>query len=273
MSPSSTPWRVVAIDDEPPALKAFARLFDGVTDFQLVATSSDPFDGEGIVREVEPAVVFLDVRMPGRTGFDVARALGPEPPLVVFVTAYDQFAIQAFEAAAVDYLLKPVDPARFAATLTRLRTLLRDREARDYGPRLTALLERVASSAVPTASSPAGPPRVGFKQGSTTSFVDPRQIERIDADDNDILVSIGTQRLRVRETLTAVLERLPREVMLRVSRSCAVNRARVQRVEPYFHGDVVLHLANGTSVTSGRTYRRAVREALGLGPAAGDSDD
>jgi DNA-binding LytR/AlgR family response regulator len=260
---------VVAVDDEPPALKAVQRLFEGVPDFRVAAVCTDPFAVESVVAAVDAQLVLLDVQMPGRTGFEVARALGAEPPELVFATAYDRFALQAFEAAAVDYLLKPIDPLRFAAMLDRVRARLRDRAARDTGRQVQALLERLASGPTVAHAPGAAPPRVAFKHGGSTTFIDPRSIDRIDADDNWIVVSIGAQALRVRETLSSALERLPQELFLRVSRSCVVNRARVVRSEPYFHGDVVLHLGNGTSVTSGRTYRRAVRHALGLDPEPG----
>jgi two-component system, LytTR family, response regulator len=261
----STPWTIVAIDDEPPALKAIARLIDRTTDFQLLASTSDPMLAEGLIREREPDIVFLDVRMPGRSGFDIARALGPDAPLIVFITAHDQFAVDAFEAQALDYLLKPVDPMRFERTLERLRRALSTRESGNIVPRIEAVLEQLAARERTVVGPRTGlPARIGIKHGGRTSMIDPRTIDRLDADDNDVAISIAHETIRVRETLTSLLSRLPDDVFLRISRSCAVNRNQVRQLEPYFHGDVVLHLANGTKAISGRTFRKQVRAAFGL---------
>jgi two-component system, LytTR family, response regulator len=191
---------------------------------------------------------------------------------VVFVTAFDQFAIRAFDAQAIDYLLKPINPARFAATLDRLRTALADRTARNVVPRLEALLQQLATqqgsqrvapgAALGSVGGTSG--RLSVRLNGRTTLLDPRSIDRLDVDDNDVCISAGSQRLRVRETLSAVHARLPAELFLRVHRSCVVNVQRVQQLEPYFHGDLVIYLANGTKVTSGRTYRREVRAAFGL---------
>jgi two-component system, LytTR family, response regulator len=255
------PWRIVAIDDEPPALRALGRALATATDFTLCASSSDPLGAVALIRETRPDVLMLDIQMPGLTGFDIARELGAELPALVFLTAYDQYAVQAFDAAAIDYLLKPINPARLAETLDRLRRQLADKAGREMLPRLDALLTTL--EARPPLSTIV-PSRISIRRNGGTSFLDARSIERIDSADNDIRISAAGQVLSVRETLTAFAARLPAGQFLRVHRTCVVNLARVQHVEPYFHGDVVIHLTNGTKVISGRTYRAEVRAAFGL---------
>jgi two-component system, LytTR family, response regulator len=264
---TSTPWRVVAIDDEPPALKAFARMLEPWKDFQLAATCSDPLVAVTLIREIDPDVVFLDVHMPGLSGFDILKSLGADAPPVVFITAYDQFAVRAFEAEAVDYLLKPIDRERFALTLDRLRRSIGVRQRVNIVPQLESLLRHFSTRSAPTAPVTPGVqawPRIGVRQGGKTTMLDSRLIDRIDSADNDIVISTGSQKLRVRETLTAFEARLPAGQFLRVHRSCVINAQRIVHFERWFHGDLVIHLTNGTTVTSGRTYRAAVRAALGL---------
>jgi two-component system, LytTR family, response regulator len=253
-------WRVVAIDDEPPALMALARAFEAVTDFTLVASSSDPSTAADLIREMQPDVVVLDIQMPGLTGFDIVRSLNAPLPAIVFLTAFDHFAVRAFEAEAVDYLLKPIEPERLAGTLGRLRRRLANHSDDQMLPRLESLLASLESRQ----TQPASPPRVSIRRNGGTSFLDPRTIDRIDSDDNDIRITAAGQTITVRETLTSFAARLPASQFLRVHRTCVVNLARVHHVEPYFHGDVVIHLANATKVISGGTYRAEVRAAFGL---------
>jgi two-component system, LytTR family, response regulator len=256
---------VVAIDDEPPALLAFRQAMSQFPDFVVAATSDDPLAAETLIRAERPAVVFLDIQMPGRTGFDIVQALGADRPLVVFVTAYDAFAVRAFDANAVDYLLKPIVPARLRETLDRLRRQLTAVRAGDAAARLDAVVEQLRQQAAqPALAVDPMASRVSVRAQGRTTFLDPRLIDRVDASDNEIVIAIGAQRLRIREPLGEFEARLPQSLFLRVHRSTLVNRARITHTEPYFHGDVVIHLANGTHVVSGRSYRVQVRRALGL---------
>jgi two-component system, LytTR family, response regulator len=255
------PWRIVAIDDEPPALRALGRALASAVDFTLSATTSDPMSAVSLIRETEPDVIMLDIQMPGLTGFDIVRELRPTVPALVFLTAYDQYAVQAFDAQAIDYLLKPINPTRLAETLERLRRQLSSRAGHDMLPRLEALLATLDARPAPVATTAT---RISLKRNGGTSFIDARTIDRIDSADNEVRISAAGQLLSVRETLTAIAVRLPAGQFLRVHRTCVVNLSRVQHVEPYFHGDVVIHLANGTKVISGRSYRADVRAAFGL---------
>jgi two-component system, LytTR family, response regulator len=143
------PWRIVAVDDEPPALRALGRALASAVDFTLSATTSDPTTAVALIRETQPDVLMLDIQMPGRTGFDIVRELRPAVPALVFLTAYDQYAVQAFDAQAIDYLLKPINPTRLAETLERLRRQLSARAGGDMLPRLEALLATIDARSAP----------------------------------------------------------------------------------------------------------------------------
>lgn len=214
----------------------------------------------GAIPALAPDVLLLDIQMPGMTGFDVVRAVSAATPLVVFVTAFDEHAIRAFEVGAVDYLLKPIERERFHATMERVTTRLNGMAAGE----LRAHLDAVRRLLAPGALTPAVVARVALKVKDRTVFVDPSQIDRIEAEGNIIHVQIGRERVSFRETLTAFAERLPPGMFLRVNRSTLVNIARVRYAEPWFNGDYVLVLADGSKATSGRTYRDAVKLALGL---------
>ncbi|MCC6243865.1 MAG: response regulator transcription factor [Gemmatimonadaceae bacterium] len=260
---ASAPWRVVVLDDEPPALIALRAALQSAPDFTVVAESHDPLSALTVVRAAAPDVLFVDMQMPGMTGIEFVRQLGADVPLVVFVTAYDQYAVHAFEAEAVDYVLKPIDPERFRLTLDRLRRRLRDGDTVAQLAPLRGVLERLERAA-PAPSSSSAPTKFLVRRPGRVTFVDVAQIDRVESDNNDVRLFIGREQLQSRETLSSIEQRLPADGFVRVHRSCIVNLARVRHVEPYFHGDLVLVLQDGSKITTGRSYRDRVRRVLGL---------
>lgn len=250
---TDTVWRAIAVDDEPPALKRLSSLLAEVPGVRLVGTYDDPREAVPAIERERPDLLFLDIQMPEMTGFEVVAALGDECPLVIFVTAYDEHAIRAFEVNALDYLLKPVQRERLAATLARARERLSTRSAPEIQAQLHAVLRGMGA-----------PARVAVRTGTRVLLLDPATIDRVEADGNTLTVHAGRERVEFRETLTAFEARLPPGRFVRVSRSTVVNLASVRQVEPWFNGDYVLILADGAKVTTGRTYRDRVRAALGL---------
>ncbi|HEX8904266.1 MAG TPA: LytTR family DNA-binding domain-containing protein [Longimicrobiaceae bacterium] len=256
-------WTAVTVDDEAPALKRLRDLLRGVEGVELAGEFSDPAEALEALRRDPPDILFLDVQMPGMTGFDLLRALGRPPSVVIFVTAYDQHALEAFEVHAFDYLLKPVARDRFAEAVARARQRLESDAGGDLPARLAALLG-AADGRRATVSAPAPAARIPLRAGERFVMVDPAEIDRVEVDGNLVRVSAGGERYVFRETLAAFEARLPPGRFVRVHRSLVVNLDRVRQVEPWFHGDYLLVMADGSKIVTGATYRDRVRAALGL---------
>jgi two-component system LytT family response regulator len=261
-------WRVMAVDDEPPALLAIEQLFRDVPDFVLVLTTTDSVTAADLIRAERPDVLLLDIQMPGTDGFGVLEAIGEPQPAVVFLTAYHQHAIAAFDAQAQDYLLKPVDPARFQQTLSLLRRRLTERITSRVTPQLRAMLRYLDASTAPpglsVARAPSGLSRITIRHDGRAVLLDPLSIDRVESDNNDLRIFVGRERYEIRETLTHFATQLPSSHFARVHRSALVNVSRVRAVEPYLHGDYVLHMTDGTRVITGRSYRDVVRTVFRL---------
>jgi two-component system, LytTR family, response regulator len=248
---------VVIVDDEPLGREAVRRRLAELSDFGIVAECGDGPSAIEAIRALEPAVVFLDIQMPGMSGLDVVQEVGVEAmPLVVFVTAYDEFAVKAFDENAVDYLLKPFDPQRFARTVERIRGRLGP-AGRDAEPdRLARLLEQLA-------------PRPDYRQrfvvraGHALKVVSTDLLDRLEAEDNYVRLYVGKESYLIRETLSNLEQLLDPGKFLRVRRSTIVNIDRVLSLEAWGGGDFVLKLQDGTTVTTGRTYREGIRQVFG----------
>ena len=257
-------FRVLIVDDEPPARRKLRALFAAHPDFAVAGECAD--GDEAVVRLAGERfdLVLLDVRMPGRDGLAVVRAVGPERlPPVVFVTAFDDHAVEAFELHALDYLLKPFDRARFEAMLARARHEIAERRRGDLAARLERLL---ADSARLEPPEP-----LALRAGGRTVLVAPLEIEWVAAADNYLRVHAAGQQHLARGTLGALAQRLAPHGFLRIHRSLLVNPRAVRQLVPQKSGEVKLVLRDGTVLVAARTYRRVLaqrwpREAGG--PAA-----
>jgi two-component system LytT family response regulator len=248
---------VLVVDDEPPARRGLCALLARHVDMKVVGEARSGEEAIEAIRAQRPDLVFLDVQMPEGDGFDVIRAIGVEHmPVVVFATAYDAYALRAFEAHALDYLLKPYDRDRLDATLDRARAQLRQRDA-GSGEGLRALVERLGER-------PRWLDRLSVSVGSRLRLVDVADIDYFEAEANYVRAHVGARSHLVRTTLTALEGKLDPARFLRVHRSLIVQTARIAEVEPLFAGEYVLFLKDGRRLTSGRTYRAAVQEALRL---------
>jgi two-component system LytT family response regulator len=217
-------------------------------------------DGDQAVQAIlsqQPDLVFLDVQMPRRTGFDVIREVGPERmPAVVFVTAYDQYAIKACDVHAVDYLLKPFDRDRLEGAVDRVRKTL---DAQEGGALKTQLMQLVRDLQPATAAKP---DRLVVKSGGRLFFLRTDEIDWIEAAGNYVRVHVGKDAHLLRETMNAIEGRLDQKTFLRIHRSRIVNMERVKELHPWFNGDYAVILRDGTKLMLSRGYRDRLQERL-----------
>jgi two-component system, LytTR family, response regulator len=259
---------VIIVDDEPAARRTVREYCARESDLQVVGEFGDARAALEAIRRQPPQVLFLDIQMDSMTGMALARALDPQNlPLIVFVTAYDQYALEAFEVSAVDYLLKPFDEARFKATVGRVRRRHEALSGFDRQTALSSLLEHFERSARAHADAQ---PRVLAEAGSRMHMLDVSQVEIVEADRNYVRLVIGRDSFHARSTLQQAEKSFQGQPMLRISRSCLVNMSHVKEVSRTPRGDFILVVAGGTTVTSSEGFRDSVRqylERLKLAPA------
>lgn len=240
---------VIIADDEPLARERLRRLLRVETDYQLVGEATDGPGAVRLLREQRPQIAILDIRLPGLDAFDVLKSIsGEPPPAVIFVTGFSDRALDAFHAGAVDYLLKPFDSVRLRSALDRARQ-------RRPGAVQTAELEP------PAPSVSAG--RIALRSGGRWIILDYDDLEFITAANTrcDATLRNGSQ-LKIQESLGELMERLPPDRFVRVSRFTAVHLDAVRSVSPKSHGDQSLQLRSGFRITLSRTHRVAVLERL-----------
>lgn len=247
--------RVLLVDDEALARRRLKTLLASDKEIEIVGECQNGAEAVREIRKLKPDLVFLDVQMPELDGFDVIEAVGPaEMPPVIFITAFDDYAVNAFEKGAVDYLLKPVDPTRFARTVERARARI-GAKAPQLGEQLTALLKYVSEGS-------ASGERLGIKVGGKVLFLDTHDIFWIQARDDIARIHLAESYHDVREPLSRLESRLPKGRFMRVHRSAIVNTSKIKEVEPFDQGDQLMLLTNGKRVTTGRSYRKAVQDFL-----------
>jgi two-component system LytT family response regulator len=240
--------RAIVVDDEPLArerLRTFLANEPGVT---VIGECQNGDEAIIAVRRDHPDLLFLDVQMPGMNGFEVLQKLnGSAPHAVIFTTAHDQYAVQAFEVHAVDYLLKPFDRERLRLALERARTRAAAKPD-DLQSKLAAMLEDLKAGA-------RQPERIPVKSNGKVTFVRIPEIDWIASADNYVELHVGNHSHLIRETMNSIATRLPTEQFVRVSRTSIVNLARVKELQPLFHGEYTITLTTGARVTLSRSYR------------------
>ena len=252
------PISVLIADDEPPARKGMRALLELHADVRIVGEARSGREAVAAIRALQPELVFLDVQMPEGDGFEVIREVGVERmPVVVFATAYDEYALRAFEAHALDYLLKPYERERFDAVLQRARAQVRQARGSGAEPRLLSFVRRMEERSTYLR-------RLPVRVGSRVRLVDVDEVAYFEAETNYVRIHLPGASHLVRETMGALEAKLDPARFLRVHRSLIVSIDRVVEVEPLFAGEHVLTLRDGTRLTTGRTYRARVQEALGL---------
>jgi two-component system, LytTR family, response regulator len=250
------PVRVLVVDDEAPARAALRRMLSEDPEVEVVGCCADGKAALAALKTAAPEVLFLDVRMPGIDGFEVVQAAGPRPPRVVFVTAHAGHALEAFDAEAVDYVLKPFDDERFARALARAKAAAR-------ADRTLALAARF--SAEVSAGSAPGPQyleRIAIPDRDGVRVVPVAEIDWIEAQDYYVEVHSGSRGYLLRRSLKQLEERLDPRRFARVHRSAIVNVAQIQSLRPASHGERDLVLRNGTQLKLSRMYRDRLAELL-----------
>jgi len=252
-----TEIRAVIADDEPLARMRLRRLCERAGDVTVVGEATDGDEALARVAELRPELLFLDMQMPGRSGLAVGQALGgDERPLVVFVTAYQEYAVGAFAVDAVDYLLKPFDRERFEMTLKRVRERL---ASRPEGPSL-----RDGEPDAPPVAPAKAATRLAVRSGLSTRFVDVKDVDYLAAEGNYVALHVGELSFLVRETMSAMEAKLDPATFVRVHRSSIVRIDRIEEIEPVASGDYVLRLRSGKTVAAARSYRLRLFRVLGL---------
>lgn len=251
--------RTIIVDDEAPARSRLRQLLKGEDDFELLEECANGKQAIPAIQKERPDLVFLDVQMPRLGGFEIVQALPPESrPLVVFVTAYDRYALQAFDVHAIDYLLKPFDRARFQKCLSHVREQFRRGDAGRVDSRLASFLAEMKPGSRKL-------DRFAFKSDGRVIFARLEEIDWVEADGNYVHLHVsGTSHL-LRETLGSLETQLPAEMFLRISRSTIVNLDRIKELQSLFYGDYAVILRDGTKLTLSRNYRERL-EALMMRP-------
>jgi two-component system, LytTR family, response regulator len=248
---------VLIADDEPLARLGIRQQLERHRDYRVMAEAGDGDEAARLIREFSPDVVFLDIAMPLLNGFDVVAAVGAtNMPAFIFVTAYDQHALKAFEVNAVDYLLKPIDPQRFDEALRRSEERRRTEDAEGVGRRLEQLMGILENRLAPESS--AAHQRIAVREGGRVLLLDADQIDKVEAEGNYLNLSLSGKTHQVRESLQAFLGRPGLGSLLRIHRSIAVNRTAVRTIETFGKGTYVLTLRDGTRVLSSYHYRENV---------------
>jgi two-component system LytT family response regulator len=239
--------RALIIDDELPARKKLAMLMREEADIEIVGQCANGLEGIAAIEEKHPDVIFLDIQMPGLNGFEMLEALGSDNlPFVVFVTAYDEYAVKAFEVHALDYLLKPFDRSRLQDCLARVR-----KQQHSNGAKLHELLEQFRPKEYLS--------RFVVKTRGRVLLLKIDDVDSLEASGNYVELRSGKQSYLVRETLNDVERKLDPQRFARVHRSTIVNLDRIQELQPWSHGDFIVVLKDGAKLRLSRRYRQNLK--------------
>ncbi len=255
-SSAAVQLRVLIVDDEPPARRRIKALLSEMRGIVVCGEAANGADAVAMIRDTRPDAVLLDIQLPVATGIEVVETIGPEKmPRVIFITAYDEYAIRAFELNAVDYLLKPVDPVRLAEAIERASSRHREHSsnAASLDGALSVLKRRESPSRIPV------------RQGGRIRFVDVDNIDFMVADGNYVRLRAGKEHHLIRQTMSAMEEKYASLGFLRIHRAFLVRMDRIAELAPAFHGAYSVRLKDGTRLVSGRTYRDKIRQALAIG--------
>ncbi len=253
--------KAIIVDDEPPARRNLRALLKGAPDIEIARECGNGRDAVIGIRALEPDLVFLDVQMPEMNGFEVLEQLTDQPvPVIIFVTAYDQYALKAFEVSALDYLLKPFDDARFHKALSQARRQIEQQDAGELGRKLLTLMgARETGTASPRYLS-----RLMVKTGGRVIFIRTEEIDWIEAYDNYVRLHVGGKDHLLRQTMNELEAALNPERFARIHRSTIVNLDRVRELHPHFNEHLVI-LHDGTELKLSRTRKEWLEQWLGRG--------
>jgi len=249
--------RTLIVDDQLMARELLRRMLKDEPDIEIVGMPASGLEAVQAINSLSPDLVFLDVRMPELDGFGVLAQIDPaRMPVIIFVTANDDFALRAFDVHALDYLVKPCTMDRFQTALDRARRQIHRNQARDIQRRLTALLEDLKAQ-------PKLAERLPVKSEGRIIFLRLTDIDWVEAADNYVKLHSGNEAHMLRETMTALEQKLPLDRFLRISRSAMVNIEQIKELHPMFHGEYIVILRSGVRLTLTRGYRDKLQR-LGL---------
>lgn len=245
--------RTIIVDDEAPARERLKRLLNGIKGVELIGEAEDGLQAVELIERERPDLVLLDIQMPGLDGFGVIEAL-EEPPPIVFVTAYDEYAIRAFEVNALDYLLKPFSREQLEQAVHRAQEA--QAEEQDFASRLAPLLESLASQGHYLT-------RLAVREGNRIRVLDAQEVDWISIEGEQAHVHVGDKVYPIRRTLAELEARLDPARFFRAHRASIVNLDRVAEIIPWFKGSHKLRLTTGAEVNLSRAQARALRKILG----------
>jgi two-component system LytT family response regulator len=249
--------RVLIADDEPLARDCVRLALQGDPSIEIAGECADGAEARSLIEDLRPDLVFLDVQMPGADGFSVIEDLSAERmPGVIFVTAYDRYAVRAFELYAVDYLLKPFENERLLAAVGRARARLAERRDGETSRRLAALLRELSDR---TPEAPIR--RFAVRSEERVHFVPADEVDWIEADGNYVVLHAGKERHRVRLSLRNLVDRLDPQAFAQVHRSAIVNLRAIRELQVWFGGDYIAMLRNGEEVRVSRTHAQRLVQA------------
>jgi two-component system LytT family response regulator len=244
--------RTLIVDDEALARERLKRYLDTLEGVEVIGEAQDGVQAVEMIETQSPELVLLDIQMPGLDGFGVVEAL-EDPPAIIFVTAYDRYAIQAFEVHALDYLLKPFSRERLAKAIHRAQEALA--QGQDLNSRLGPLLESLAAEGRYLT-------RLAVRDRECIRVLDAGNVDWIDIEDEQVMVHVGDERYTIRRALSDLEGRLDPKRFFRAHRSAIVNLDRIQEIVPWFKGRYVLRLTTGAEVDLSRAQARALRKIL-----------
>src|SRR5215510_561759 len=254
---SSERIRTVIVDDEPLARRRIRRMLARDPKIEVVCDCGNGKDAIAAMRTLNPDLLFLDIQMPEINGFDVLELSDPKQlPLVIFVTAYDQYALRAFEVSAVDYLVKPFDRARFERALTRAKSRLATDRGSDLSRQTLALLEELKARSNHVE-------RLLIKAGGRAFFLKAEEIDWIEAEGKYVRLHVGKESYLLREAIGTMETQLDPKKFPRIHRSTIVNIDRVRELQPWFHNEYRVVLKDGTELMLSRSCRKRLGELLG----------
>jgi two-component system LytT family response regulator len=253
--------RVMIVDDEEFARRGVRTRLQKLNDVEIVAECKNGREAVESIRRISPDLVFLDVQMPGKSGFDVLEDIGQHSlPYIIFLTAHDKYAIRAFDVRALDYLLKPIDDERFHIALSRARaSLTRDRDDH-LGRRLMALVEDIHAAA--HTSRPRDGHRIMVRSGGRVMFVKVDEIDWVEAAGDYVSIHSGKKSWLLRETISELDKRLAPHGFARIHRSTIVKLERISELRVMDNGEYIVVLNDGTPLKLSRNYRQAIEPLM-----------
>jgi two-component system LytT family response regulator len=248
--------QTLIVDDEPLAREGIRMLIEHDAEIAVIGECANGQQAISAITEQRPDLVFLDIQMPEVSGFEVLEAIGAQSlPCVIFVTAYDKYALRAFEVHALDYLLKPFTSERFQSALERAKAQIKSRGGEQLNQRLVRLLEDIHKDKTYLE-------RLVVKSAGRIFFLNVEEIDWIEAAENYVRLHTGRESHLIHGTMNKIASRLDPAQFLRIHRSTIINVRRIKELQPMFHGEYVVTLRDGTQLNSGRSYRQKLQSLL-----------